>query len=48
MYIKRMEIRARIDAKTNEYLMLVAKNNRMSKNRLVELIIDNYIKQTVV
>lgn len=48
MKIKRMEIRARVDAETNKYLMLVARNNRMSKNRLIEMIIDNYIKETVV
>lgn len=45
--MRRMEIRARIDPTANEYLMLVARENRMTKNRLIESIIDDYIKRSV-
>ena len=43
MRIKRMEIRARIRPDVNRYLTILAKSQGISKNKLIERIINEYI-----
>lgn len=38
-----MEIRARVDPEVNKYLLFRARSERISKNKLIERIIDKYI-----